>query len=66
MNEIAIGLVVAAIVGVVALLRRQILRLWRKRHAVEVSVEPIVGEYWSVAFSPRSQAVLGNSLSSQV
>jgi len=51
MNEIAIGLVVAAVVGGVALLRRQILRLWSKRYMVEVSIEPIVGDYWSVAFA---------------
>lgn len=51
MNEIAIGLIVAAVGAVVALLYRQVLRLWRKRGAVEVSVEPIIGDYWSLVFA---------------
>lgn len=51
MNGIVAGLIVAAVVGVVALLRRQIPRLWRKKRPVEVSVEPVIGDYWAVAFA---------------
>jgi hypothetical protein len=51
MNEIAIGVIVSAIVGVVGLLCRQMLRHWRKKRAVEVSVEPVIGDYWAVAFA---------------
>jgi hypothetical protein len=51
MNEIAIGLIVAVVGAVGALLYSQVLGLWRKWRAIEVSVEPIVGDYWSLVFA---------------
>ncbi len=46
--QVGVGLAVAAILGAFAFSRRRTARLWRR--AVQVEVQPIVGDEWSLAF----------------
>lgn len=49
--SIIISLVVATIAGLAAILRRQIIRVWHNWRAVDVLVEPVIGDEWMVAFA---------------
>jgi len=49
--EIITGLVIAALVGAFVLVRRRASRAVGERHPMDVSVERIVGDEWSLAFA---------------
>ena len=48
--EVAVGLMVAALIGIFVAIRRRASRALHQRHPVDVSVQRIVGEEWSLAF----------------